>query len=269
MDWLIKLHLTFVACNRKDWPGAKNYVQLLRNNADTVTAISSDTCTQLTTYLDGVIYQGEGDLDGALAAFQSDILALPEDVNNRSPDISTDLRVLAAMNSILIMRDESHPQNFLCDPLISALEPLCEKSSNQNIHAALNLIKSTASSMHSILKRKQYLSNAIQYGKETNNNQILCICLTLMSEAFFKDSVGSQAEKSVMSASNMAQRWGDPMWICITSSLCSATFERQGKFQEAANSMRLAMSLSEKLPEPLKQPTTNFPGNEILFLSSR
>jgi hypothetical protein len=253
MKWMIKLFLTFVACQKKDWNAARTYLQGIQQSSASVSAISQEACTQVTTYLDGVIKQGLGDLDGALDAFKSPELLIPEDTSGRAPSITTDLRILAALNSILILRDPSHPQHFLCEILLSGIGPLCMKNPNKNIHAAFNLIQSAANSTQSIIKRKQDLSNAINNAKETNNHQILCICLTMMSEAFFKDSVGEQAEKSALSACNMAQRWGDPMWICITFSLCSATFERQGKVDEAARKMAVAYSRKDLLPEPLKQ----------------
>jgi hypothetical protein len=253
LEWLIKFHLIFISCCRKDWDGAKVLADNLEETTSTFLSLNPQVCIQLTTYLNGIIAQGRGDLEAAVVAYQSPVLALPETINPSVPDFSIDIRILAALNTVWIVQEPSHPQHFMRDLLITTLETLCTNHPNRSIKAAYDVTVVVSASDNSIIKRKNYLSTALNAARDAANDQLKCICLTLLSASFFRDSVGEQAEKSVTVAKQLAKQWGEPAWMAISAELCVSMFERNGKWDRMQEAQVAAQEAMKRLPMALRQ----------------
>lgn len=250
IDWHMRLHLAFMCCSRADWSSAETALESLRQTAANTSIDSSGTLMRFATYLGGVIEQGKGLTASALSTYQSSMLSLPNS-NVRTSDARTDVSILAAMNSLLVIRDVSHPQHHLAESLLAGIEPLCLTHPNKNIVSAFHLIKATTNSKDSIVKTKQCIQSALQAAKSISNQQLLCISMNLMTAMFFTDIVGEQAEKSAKAGRLLAKRCKDDLWICVADGMLADTLEKHGKMQEAQVVRQEMMELKDKLPHNL------------------
>lgn len=207
----------------------------------------------LTLYLEGAILQGTGHLDEALTIFRSPSLSVERNHSKSSRnDVTRDISVLAALNSLLILRHSSHPDHHSSEAILSSIEPFCVSTQNKQIQAAYYLLKATAQT-DSTLKTKQYLSQALQAARTIGNNQITCITLGLMSWKYFRGVVGEQAEKSARAGHAMAKKAGNHLWISVTDNMLADTLEKQGKGSEAGAAREEALRVAANLPENLKR----------------
>lgn len=250
----LRLQLTFVLCSRTEWAAAKASLQQLSDAMQAPGVEISHFLVNLATYLSGVIHQGTGDLKSALAVYQSHTFALPATAS-RATNPQTDLSILAALNSLLILRDPSHPQHARAEPLLATLERLCASHPNRNIVAAFHLIKAVAVSgtSSSIIKTKQFLQLSLKSAKAISNHQLMCIVLNFMSAEFFTNIVGEQAEKAGKAGRTMAKKAGDKLWECVADGMVSVTLERHGKGEEARIVREEGRTLARQLPGPLRE----------------
>jgi hypothetical protein len=206
-------------------------------------------------YLQGVIYQGTGDLQKALSIFQRPELALPHP-NRRTAriDVCRDTAILAALDCVLILRDPRQPQHHLMDGILESVQPFCTSSLSKYIQAAYNLVRAAIHpDEEASIKRKQYLQYAFQAATAITNNQITCIALSYMSWKIFSGVIGAQAEKSSWASRAMAQKAGNGLWVSVADNLLANTLEREGKHQQAAQMKDEALKSSAKLPDALKR----------------
>ena len=250
IEWHMRLHLAFMSCSRADWSSAETALESLRETATNTSIDSSGTLARFATYLSGVIEQGKGSTASALSTYQSPTLSLPNS-NVRTSDARTDVSILAAMNSLLIIREVSHPQHHLAENLLTGIEPLCLTHPNKSIVSAFHLIKATTNSKDSIVKTKQCIKSALQAAKSISNQQLLCISMNLMTAMFFTDIMGEQAEKSAKAGRLLAKRCKDDLWICVADGMLVDTLEKHGKVQEAQVVRQEMLELKDKLPHNL------------------
>lgn len=264
INWHMRLHLTFLSCNRADWATAKTWLGSLKQSKRTIEV--SESQTRWTAYLSGVIEQGLGNTEAALSLFQAPMFALPPPTA-RVSSTPTDISILAALNSLLIIRDPSHPSHARAGPLVSALEPLCLSHPNKSIVSAFYLIRaicsrtSTSTSTNNssterqepIIKLKQHLQQALQAAKAAANTQLLMLSMNFMTAMFFKDIVGEQAEKSARAGRQLAKRGGDKTWVCVSDGMLAETLDREGKREEAAVARREGEGLIAALPVGLRE----------------
>lgn len=251
MDWHMRLHLAFIACSRADWSSAEATLVALRETAKNSFIDSTDTLPRLATYLSGVVNQGKGLTDLALSTYQLPILALPAS-NARPNDAHTDIAILAAMNSLLLIRDPSHPQHYVSDTLLAQLDPICLAHPNKAIVSAYFIIQANTKGKDSIVKTKHCIQSALQAAKSIANQQLLCISMNLMTATFFTDIVGEQAEKSAKAGRLLAKRCKDDLWVCVADGMLVDTLEKHGKMQEAQVVRQEMLELRAKLPETLR-----------------
>ncbi|KAJ5252751.1 hypothetical protein N7489_003161 [Penicillium chrysogenum] len=247
------LQRVFLACARTDWDLASQTLNDLRQVFQELGSNLPDTVECLMEYAGGTIAQATGDLDAALSIFQSPILSLdPATSKTGRNDPCRDTRILAGLNTVLILRDPSHPSHSLLAAVLATLEPFCQSSPNKYIQAAYFLVCATVHS-ESTIQTKQYLQQALQSATAISNSQITCMTLTFMSWKYFRGVVGEQAEKSARAGRAMAKRANDRMWASVTDDMLAETLERQGKGEEAQGVREEGQRLVSGLPPRLRR----------------
>ncbi|OQE92976.1 hypothetical protein PENNAL_c0006G10170 [Penicillium nalgiovense] len=247
------LQRVFLACARTDWDLASQTLNDLRQVFQELGSNLPDTIGCLMEYAGGTIAQATGDLDAALNIFQSPILSLdPATSKTGRNNPCRDTRILAGLNTVLILRDPSHPSHSLLTAVLATLEPFCQSSPNKYIQAAYFLVCATVHS-ESTIQTKQYLQQALQSATAISNSQITCMTLTFMSWKYFRGVVGEQAEKSARAGRAMAKRANDRMWASVTDDMLAETLERQGKGEEAQGVREEGQRLVSGLPPRLRR----------------
>ncbi|KAJ5783797.1 uncharacterized protein N7518_009474 [Penicillium psychrosexuale] len=248
------LQRVFLACARTDWELASQTLNDLRQVFQELGSNLLGTIECLMEYAAGTIAQATGDLNTALNIFQSPILSLdPATSKTGRNDPCRDTRILAGLNTALILRDPSHSSHPSLSALLATLEPFCQGSPNKYIQAAYFLVCATVHS-ESTIQTKQYLQQALQSATAISNSQITCMTLTFMSWKYFRGVVGEQAEKSARAGRAMAKRANDRMWASVTDDMLAETLERQGKGEEAQSVREEGQRLVSGLPPRLRRP---------------
>jgi hypothetical protein len=179
---------------------------------------------------------------------------LPTSATKSQIDPCRDTAILAALNSILILRDPKHPEHHKIGAILDSVQESCVSSTNKYIQAAYNLVRATIHPDDELsIKRKEYLQHAFQSATSITNNQITCIALGFMSWKLFSGVVGAQAEKSAKASRATAQKAGNGLWVSVADSLLADTLEREGKGAEAAAYRAEAGKNAAKLPEALRR----------------
>ncbi|QGA21991.1 hypothetical protein EYB26_009705 [Talaromyces marneffei] len=249
----ILVHLTFLACARTDWESASQSLKELRSSSEELGSALPESISSLMAYATGVIAQGNGDLVAALAAYDSPLLSLSSSTNRTMRnDPRRDTAILAGLNTILILREPSHPSHSRLEQVLALVEPQCLGSSNKYIQAAYYLVCATVHN-ESTIQTKQYLQQALQSATGINNSQITCMTLTFMSWKYFRGVVGEQSEKSARAGRAMAKKANDRLWVSVTDQMLAETLDRQGKADEARGVREEADRLLMGLPAPLKR----------------
>jgi hypothetical protein len=259
------LEKTFLLCGKGDWTNATSTVEEIFAIAKGMASVLPAEIMCTAKYLEGAIHQGMGDLDTALRIFQSATFVLSPSVldtpskqksgrssmNQKHQQDSTIRRIclLAAMNSILIVRHPSHPQHHLLQPLLATIEAFITSTTNKAIHASYSLVLSTVGdSSTTILKTKQHLGSALSIARLSGNAQVTALALILMSDKFFKGVVGEQAMKCAKAASHQARRSGDPLWLSVAQGMEAECLEIIGKTQDANETRNAATKTTAELP---------------------
>ncbi|KAH0566415.1 hypothetical protein GP486_000198 [Trichoglossum hirsutum] len=252
----IRLYLAFALCVRTDWDSAIISLKELEQwNGTFSPDPAPGVLPLLTSYLAGVIHQGTGNLTGALSIFQSpqfSVLHNPsfdsENNSNRtSHDPRRDLSILAALNSILIIRGLPQPDQELINRILSIVEPFCVSHSDQNIKAAYYFIKAIYCASDPLIKSKQFLQLALKTAQGIANNQLTFITLNFMSWKFFRGVVGEQAEKSSRASLRQAKKGMDGLWTSVAEGMLADSLEVQGKMDEARSMREDAIKSAEKI----------------------
>lgn len=244
----------FLACGRTDWDVASRTLKELRQEAQASGDNLSDAIQCLMEYAAGTIAQATGDVEAALTAFQSPLLSLSSSFSKTARnDPHRDIAILAAINTVLILRDPSHASHSQLPNLLSALESFCRASPNKYIQAAYYLLCATVQT-DSTIQTKQYLQQALQSATAIGNSQITCMTLTFMSWKYFRGVVGEQAEKSARAGRAMAKKASDRLWVSVTDEMLAETLERQGKREEATSVREEGNRVMMGLPPALRRP---------------
>lgn len=259
MQWYMQLQLALIFCNRADWKGARTQLRILGEARKDPAVNLTDADTQWLHYVTALIAQGTGDLKTALAIYQSAPFSL-ETISITKQPLDTarrDLCLLAALNTLLLIRDPTHPQSEQYHSTLSQFEPLCVSHPNKSIQSAFSLLRSIAPrtnpSETTIVKTKQHLQAALQIAKPIANNQLLAISLSFMTELFFKDIVGEQAEKSARTGQLLAKRARSSLWTAVTDGQLAETLDNCGKRDEAEQIRAELEKHVASLPTPLRE----------------
>lgn len=246
------LHLSFALCTRTAWVLAHEQLQHVRA---AVSALDSRLLNdlQLTAlYLEGVMYQGAGDLDSALSIFQSPSLGLAQINRSAASQVQLELSIVSALNTILIVRSRS--QSFPdISRLLENLEPLCTTSPNKSIQTAYQLVIATVSAPDSIVRTKQCLQYALQSAKACGNKQLLYMTLNFLSWKFFRGVVGEQAEKSARTSHYTAKMGMDRLWTSVSAGVLGDALEVQGRIKEAEAVKAEGRNIATGLPKAVQR----------------
>ena len=248
----MRLHLAFTLCARTSWSAAKEQVNKIEASLG-ATVNTPEPLLLLTVYLQAVICQAIGSLTEALHMYQSSILPLPKPSEQGSrSQISLDISILSALNTVLIIRSPSHPQNHLVTALVSDLKPLCLQNQNQQIQSAYHLIAATALSQP-IVPTKQCLQSALRAAKNTENKHLMCMVLNFMSWKFFRGVVGDQAESSAKASQSLAHQCMNGLWISVSAGLMAHTLEVAGRNEDAGRVRLGGVKTSASFPSALQE----------------
>ncbi|KAM0118551.1 hypothetical protein ACP6JC_004758 [Aspergillus fumigatus] len=238
----------------KDWDLANQTLKELRSIAEELGDQLPDTIQRLMEYATGALAQATGDLEAALSIFQSPLLSLSSITSKTARnDPRRDIAILAALNTILILRDPNHPSHSNLPSALALVESFCKASPNKYIQAAYYLVCATVQT-ESTIQTKQYLQQALQSATAISNSQITCMTLTFMSWKYFRGVVGEQAEKSARAGRAMAKKANDRLWVSVTDEMLAETLERQGKSEEAEGVRDEGHRVMTGLPPALKRP---------------
>ena len=248
----MRLHLAFTLCRRTSWSSARQQQAEIRKLQASMAKIP-EPILLLTAYLEGVICQGTGDIENALAIYQSPTLSIHEYRKKPHPSHThLDIALLTALNTLLIIRTPTHPLHHTLPALLSFIEHLCLRNPNRQIQAAFHLISATISSSSTILLTKQSLQSALQLAKQTENKHLICMVLTFMSWKFFRGVVGEQAEKSAKASQTLAQQCKDSLWMSVSAGVFGDTLEAAGRIEEAKRARENGLITARSLPEGLQ-----------------
>lgn len=249
----MQLQLTFALCIRTVWREAQDQLRQLQETTSNLPPEIADTLNLQILYLSGVIYQGTGDLAAALSIFQSSSFALPSETYSPLSPLHLDLSILAALNTLLIIRAPTHPSNHLLPSILTSLLPLCATNSNKALLAAYHLLVATCSHTNTILHTKQHLQCALQAAKQSASNQLMCLTLNFMSWKFFKGVVGEQAEKSARASQALARKGADRLWESVANGVLADTLDVAARYGEA-NEVRLkGQEIAVGLPDVMRE----------------
>ncbi|KAF2836898.1 hypothetical protein M501DRAFT_996019 [Patellaria atrata CBS 101060] len=262
LEWHIRLHLTFALCHRGEWAAARSNLDILRNSLQSSVLEDPVSLVRLTLYLSGVIDQGTGNTDAALATYHSPALTLPEGPQRLS-EHHQDICLLAALNSLFILRDPAHPQHYLSQILLVRLEPLCASHTNKSISSAFHLVRAVSNPTDPIIKKKQSLNIALHTAKTVGNTQLLAISMAFMTSMFFTNIVGEQAEKSASAARQLAIKGASGLWTAVADAMFADTLQRCGKVADAVFAREEMMRVGESLPPLLRERWFAAPGSGV------
>ena len=249
----MRLYIVFARCGQGDWQAARAAIRDLRKLFSADGAEVDEPSQRTLLYLEAMCRQGLGELKAALELYDSPLLAANMDAKARTTE--KDLRALATLNRVFILRMTDDEESVQAENLIIAIESYCLNHSNKSLVAAFHLVKATASGTEkTILKAKQYLQSAIQASKAAANSQLLCILMNFMTNNYFGQKiVGDQAERAAGVGRALAKKSRSKLWMAVADGMYGEIMERCGKPSEAEAARREAQSLYADLPESLKE----------------
>ncbi|KAF2454418.1 cohesin loading factor [Lineolata rhizophorae] len=253
--WQMRLCRAFALCNRAEWKSAKACLKSLSSDLSSTSLEVPAIIPQLCTYLEGVIFQGAGDLSAALSTYESLTSQLPASQSARSAfSAAADVATLAAFNACLILLDPEHPQHERFGELAERLERLCPEHPNPTIQSAYHLIRAAAGRNNEpMTKKKVWLQQALHKAKQAGNSQILAVSMAFMAAEFFTNILGEQAEKSAKAAKTLASRCKSGLWGVVAGAMFAETLEKHGKGREAAQMRAEVEANLGGLPEGLRE----------------
>ena len=244
----VRMQRIFLLCGRHDWTAAEAAIQELQSDR----AVDLGETARCVLYLLALCDQGLGRLQMALVTYGSPELVYKPDPKAGSAE--RDIRLLAALNSISIRRTFGPEQKCRAGHLMTEVEAPCIAHANRAIRATYFILKAMSpENNNAIIKTKQYLQAAVEASKAACNNQLLSICMNIMTTNFFTNIVGDQAEKSARVARSLAKKAGDRLWTAVADGTFADIYERCGKTEEAQAARTEAAMMLTELPASLVQ----------------
>ncbi|KAI4730839.1 hypothetical protein E4T49_01198 [Aureobasidium sp. EXF-10728] len=244
------LHLlASLRCERADWKGAQEVLERLIEGQKVEDVDEQDFVQVSALYLTGTVKQATGDLEGALKCYKTPALTLQA---GQKATTNQDLRILATLNMVLILRPRSGSQDYI-KHLMDLAEPLCENHANVNFKSAMYIVRASSTNALPILKMKHYLSTSANIAKTQGNALLLCAAINLMTSNFFTSIMGEKAELSAGSGKRLADRTQVPLWQAVATQLLGNTFHFSGKGAEGSAARAEAERWMQMAPESIKE----------------
>jgi Cohesin loading factor len=260
----IQVQTVFALCSRSAWGMATKELQALKEMLPELLDPQELSVQMLVPLLEASILQGTGETEKALEIYMQPPLSLATAESPTSSSVSRDISILATLNALLIICLPNHHRHSEFDDLFSRLEPLTLEHPSRDILAAYNLVHAVSlntgpdvidAESASMLKTKQYLTQALQGAKRTGNNQLCCITLNFMTWRYFRGVVGEQPVKSAMSAQALARKGQNSLWMSVADGLLADTLETQGRTNESDSTRQESLDLAGKLPMLMQRNT--------------
>ena len=246
----MRLYVVFTRCVFGNWQLARTAIREMRKQFASAGQEVDEPTQRMLLYLEGMCRQGLGELKPALQLYESPLLAPQLDL--KASIIEKDLRALATLNRIFILRSFGAESATQAESLFEKIEPYCRNHPNELFTATCNIVKATAPGI-TIIKTKQYLQSAIQIAK-TTSSPLLAMVMNIMTDNYFRDSiVGDQAEKAANASRSLAKSARSRLWMAVADGMYGDIMERCGKPAEADAARREAQSLYPELPESLRE----------------
>ncbi|KAK6432434.1 hypothetical protein LTR95_011391, partial [Oleoguttula sp. CCFEE 5521] len=244
-----KLVMIFAYCTRANWSSAADAIGELRGDSNYTVDLQDGTTAATVLYLAGVCKHGLGDLETALSIYQSPTLTI--DPRSKSPPYLKDLRLLASLNQVPILRSLSPASAY---PLVATLHPLCQSHTSLSIRAAYQILAASSSpSSLPIIKQKQYLQAALTPAQAAKNSQILSIIMNTMTEMFFTGIVGKQALQSADAGTQLATKSADPLWGVVAQGMYRSLLERSGEVAKVDIVEKRVRQCWENVPDGVRE----------------
>ncbi|KAG9912795.1 hypothetical protein KCU60_g12312, partial [Aureobasidium melanogenum] len=241
--------LASLKCERADWQGAQEVLSQLTEGVKAEDVDEQDFVQVSALYLTGTVKQATGDLQGALECYKSPTLTLQAGQKTMT---NQDLRILATLNTILILRPRLEFQDHV-KHLMDLAEPLCEAHPNSNYRSAMYMVRASSINGLPVLKMKHYLSLSANIAKKQQNVLLLCVAINLMTSSFFVNIIGEKAELSAGSGKRLADRVQVPLWQAVASQLLGNTLNFGGKRAEGNEARVEAQRWMQMVPESIQE----------------
>lgn len=256
---------TFLQCAKGLWQAANESLHEASAISEALGDMFPINMKHALLYLRGIMFQGTGDLNAALQAYQSPLFNLQQQSSSTSAakasnqitsshfadsDVTRNFSILALMNSAFIIQAPNHPQHNRLSSFIKALDAAVQSCGNKYIQAHFSLLISVLSG--TTLTVKQYLKSAMEAGKAIGSAQTTALSLIYMQEKLFKGVVDEQALKCAKAATHQTRRWGEPLWTHVAASLEAQALEINGFEADARRRREDAVAVFETLPDGVK-----------------
>lgn len=239
---LIHLYLVFAYSGRSEWNQARKHLDQYTLEASR-TGDSHEELHVLAKYLEAVINQSTGNLDSALAIYQSQLRPLDTKDTGTLPPTKV-IAILSVINSLLIVRPLSHPQHHLTSGLLERLKIYFPESRSQenpasalasqrdDLNSALgfavtvclqsNILPAEddgatkAVASKGIVSPKKTLQIALSAAQKAGNPLLMSLCLSYMHDYFFTGIFSDQSTRLAQGAATQAGEAGSRLWVQMT-----------------------------------------------------
>lgn len=235
------------AATLSDWARVKQSLDAIRASQPPTTSLDS-----LISYLEGVLYQGAAKLDKALEVWKDQKFEVePSGALKNGSHLEMELSILAALNRVWILQDNSCRDEAGIAELIDLLRPICEDSPDIEIRTAYNLVMAACSFQPALTlpQLKRHIQGCMQGAQTINNTQYLSMALNIMRNKLFENVVGEQALKSAKAGATQAKKSGNLLWMSVADGMLAQSYEMQGQINEARMARRSGIRLANEAYE--------------------
>ncbi|KOS18642.1 hypothetical protein ESCO_000389 [Escovopsis weberi] len=227
----LNILLGLVAASHCQWGHVKATMQKL---GILVSQSTQSTVRLLSTYLEGVYYQGVGDLAMAMRIFKDPCFAVPRQGAGTKAG-QQEIALLAGLNRLWIMQHHSYLNDEETLGLIEELQPQCANHWNLDLRTAWHNVMAAlvTDPPQQLNQQKQHMHAAMAGSKMTSNVLGAAVTLCIMRSRFFENVIGEQALKSARAAAKQAQRSGNMLWQSVADGMLAQSYEVQGQREEA------------------------------------
>lgn len=260
---IIRLYAVFASCGRADWQSSLKGLKKIQEDVLNLEDKPDESVLSLAVYLEALAKHGLGDMTTALTLYRSQTLSMNfDDQSSMPPGGVNPIKLLAALNSVLALR--SSGDDPAANMLLYNLQAYCVTGSlgtrnhhaDKGIESIYFILKVTESpdelSENPILRMKKFLQSAVDAAKSTFNDQLLCVVVNMMTDIFFQNIVGDQAEKSCRAGKALAVKSQNPLWGAVANGMYTDLLERSGKKEEAEHARQEAQDSVQQLPDLVK-----------------
>lgn len=218
LQWHLHLHRAFLSCIKTDWMIARRQIHELNLRIQEWAFPDTNKLQRWTTYLQGVVEQGSGNLEEAAQIFKSPILLTGQTVSGKTirvTKMTDELSNLARLNLLFLLRSADHSPSSEALDILSDLQTSSEKT--PFLKSAVAMIAAMLNPREALTRAKTGLRDALNISRDAHATQILVISMAAMVSLFFKDVTdGQQAKQSRSVTVDLARKLGDPLWIAVT-----------------------------------------------------